>query len=158
LSDTALRDSMEEWLGPFLSGMTRREHLARLDVSGILLSRLSRAQRISLDRLAPASVLTPSGTRVVLQYGNERQPVMPVRLQEMFGQTNSPAVGGGTVNVLLHLLSPAGRPLAVTSDLKSFWADAYTEVRKQMRGRYPKHRWPEDPLEARPGPSRKKRM
>lgn len=155
MSDSALSDSMEAWLGPFLSGMTRRDHFARLNVHGMLLCLLSHSQRASLDRLAPASLLTPSGTRVALQYGNERQPVMPVRLQEMFGQTGSPTVGGGTINVVLHLLSPAGRPLAVTSDLRSFWADAYTEVRKQMRGRYPKHRWPEDPLAAVPGPSRR---
>jgi ATP-dependent helicase HrpB len=156
LSDQALMSSLGNWLAPFLNGITRQEHLAALDLTRILSALFSHSQRQLLDRLAPVSLLTPSGSRVTLQYGNSPQPVMPVRLQEMFGQTDSPTVGGGSINVLLHLLSPAGRPLAVTSDLRSFWANAYTEVRKQMRGRYPKHRWPENPLDAPPGPSRKK--
>lgn len=155
LSDASLVESLDRWLSPFLGGMTRKEHLSHLDLTRILSSILSPSQRSTLERLAPASLPTPSGSKATLQYGNERQPVMPVRLQEMFGQTESPTVGGGAVNVVLHLLSPAGRPLAVTSDLKSFWANSYIEVRKQMRGRYPKHRWPENPLEAAPGPSRK---
>ncbi len=156
MSDASLVESLNRWLSPFLGGITRKEHLSRLDLTRILSSLLSPSQRSTLERLAPASLSTPSGRKATLQYGSERQPVMPVRLQEMFGQTKSPTVGGGAVNVVLHLLSPAGRPLAVTSDLQSFWAHSYTEVRKQMRGRYPKHRWPENPLEAAPGPSRKR--
>ena len=157
MSDAALLDSLDSWLAPFLKGITRGDHLSQLDLGRVLNSLLSPAQRSLLDKLAPVHLSTPAGGRVAVQYGDERQPVMPVRLQEMFGQTQSPTVGGGSINVVLHLLSPAGRPLAVTSDLRSFWANAYTEVRKQMRGRYPKHRWPEDPLEAAPGPSRKRR-
>jgi ATP-dependent helicase HrpB len=157
MSDATLVDSLNRWLSPFLEGMTRKEHLPQLNLTRILFSLLSPSQRSTLEQLAPASLSAPSGSKVTLHYGSERQPVMPVRLQEMFGQTESPTVGGGAVNVVVHLLSPAGRPLAVTSDLKSFWANSYTEVRKQMRGRYPKHRWPEDPLEAKPGPSKKKR-
>ncbi len=150
LSAAALESSIAHWLGPFLSGMTRKEHLSTLDLHRILSSLFSHPQRVLLERLAPASLSTPSGRRVVLLYGNERQPVMRARLQEMFGQTESPTVGAGSIPVVMHLLSPAGRPLAVTSDLRSFWANAYTDVRKQMRGRYPKHRWPEDPLRATP--------
>jgi ATP-dependent helicase HrpB len=156
LNADALMSSLKNWLAPFLNGITRKEHLASLDLTRILSTLLTSTQRQMLDRLAPASLLTPSGSRVALQYGDTPQPAMPVRLQEMFGQTESPTVGGGAINVVLHLLSPAGRPLAVTSDLRSFWANAYPEVRKQMRGRYPKHRWPENPIEAAPGPSRKK--
>jgi len=150
MSTATLKTSVERWLGPFLSGMTRKEHLSTLDLHRVLSSLLSPSQRALLEKLAPASLTTPSGRRAALLYGNERQPVMRVRLQEMFGQTETPTVGGGSVAVVLHLLSPAGRPLAVTSDLRSFWANAYTDVRKQMRGRYPKHRWPEDPLRATP--------
>jgi ATP-dependent helicase HrpB len=157
LSNAALLESLDRWLAPHLEGITRKEYLDRLDLARILGTLLTPGQRTMLDRLAPTHLPTPGGTRVALVYGDERQPVMPVRLQEMFGQTSSPTVGGGSINVILHLLSPAGRPLAVTSDLRSFWGNAYIDVRKQMRGRYPKHRWPENPLEAVPGPSRKGR-
>ena len=157
MSDEALLATLPAWLGSHVRGMTRREHLARLELTSLLNAILTREQRVLLDRLAPATLTTPSGNRVTLEYGMNPQPVMAVRLQEMFGQTGSPTVGGGAVRVVVHLLSPAGRPLAVTSDLASFWSNAYTEVRKQMRGRYPKHRWPENPLEAAPGSSRKRR-
>jgi ATP-dependent helicase HrpB len=157
LSDDALLRTAGDWLAPYLAGITRRDHLSRLDLTKILAGMLTHAQRAHLDRMAPIALSTPAGGRMHLQYGSELQPVMAVRLQEMFGQTDSPTVAGGKVRVLLHLLSPAGRPLAVTADLGSFWANAYTEVRKQMRGRYPKHRWPEDPLEAVPGSSIKKK-
>jgi ATP-dependent helicase HrpB len=94
--------------------------------------------------------LVPTGSRIRVQYAPGEPPVLAVRLQELFGQTETPRVGGGSVPVLVHLLSPAARPLAVTKDLKSFWANAYKEVRKEMRGRYPKHHWPEDPIAAMP--------
>jgi len=144
-------------LGPFLGGKSRATELAALDIFAILRTRLAHAQLKDLDRLAPAVVDLPSGARATLDYTAGDQPVLAVRLQEMFGQTDSPRIAGGRIAVLIHLLSPAGRPLAVTADLKSFWANAYQDVRKQMRGRYPKHRWPDNPLEANPGRSMKAR-
>ena len=150
LSGTHLLASLPGWLGPFLDNVSRRAHLASLDLAAILRARFSFQQLKELDRLAPGALTVPTGSRIRLDYASGDQPVLAVRLQEMFGQSETPAVGGGEVNVLLHLLSPAGRPLAVTQDLPSFWRNAYPEVRKQMRGRYPKHFWPEDPAEARP--------
>jgi ATP-dependent helicase HrpB len=150
LSEGHLLALLPAWLGPFLGNVSRRAHLASLDLAAILRARFSFRQLKELDRLAPEAVTVPTGSRIRLDYASGDQPVLAVRLQEMFGQSETPAVGGGDVNVLLHLLSPAGRPLAVTQDLPSFWRNAYPEVRKQMRGRYPKHVWPEDPAEARP--------
>jgi ATP-dependent helicase HrpB len=157
LSDRHLLATLGEWLGPFLAGKSRATELASLDLLTILRTQFAHAQLKDLERLAPAALTLPSGTRATLDYTAGDQPVMAVGLQEMFGQTDSPAIAGGRIAVLIHLLSPAGRPLAVTADLKSFWANAYQEVRKQMRGRYPKHRWPENPLEANPGKSMKAR-
>jgi ATP-dependent helicase HrpB len=157
LSDAHLLRTLGEWLGPWLEGRSRATELAALDIFAILSSRFTRAQRKDLERLAPATLNLPSGTRATLDYTAGDQPVLAVRLQEMFGQTDSPRIAGGRIPVLIHLLSPAGRPLAVTADLKSFWVNAYQEVRKQMRGRYPKHRWPDNPLEANPGRSMKPR-
>ncbi len=157
LSDAHLLLTLGDWLGPFLGGISRATELAALDIFAILRSRYTHAQLKDLERLAPVALSLPSGTRTTLDYTTGDQPVLAVRLQEMFGQTDSPAIAGGRIPVLIHLLSPAGRPLAVTADLKSFWANAYQEVRKQMRGRYPKHRWPENPLEAHPGRSMKSR-
>ncbi len=157
LSDAHLLRTLGEWLGPFLAGKSRATELAALDILAILRSRFTHAQLKELERLAPVLLSLPSGARATLDYTAGDQPVMAVRLQEMFGQTDTPRIAGGEMPVLIHLLSPAGRPLAVTADLKSFWANAYQEVRKQMRGRYPKHRWPENPLEANPGKSMKPR-
>lgn len=157
LSDTYLVATLGEWLGPFLGGKSRATELASLDLPAILRTQFAHAQLKDLDRLAPAVVNLPSGARATLDYTAGDQPVLAVRLQEMFGQTDSPRIAGGRIAVLIHLLSPAGRPLAVTADLKSFWANAYQDVRKQMRGRYPKHRWPDNPLEANPGRSMKAR-
>ncbi len=150
LSDAHLLDTLDAWLAPFLDGVTRRAHLARLDMTAVLQSLFSYAERKDIERLAPLALEVPTGSHVRLDYSSGMQPVLSVKLQEMFGQIDTPTVAGGKVNVLIHLLSPAGRPLAVTQDLRSFWTNAYTEVRKQMRGRYPKHPWPEDPLSAKP--------
>jgi ATP-dependent helicase HrpB len=150
LSDRHLMDTLDQWLGPYLCNITRRAHLQQLDLRRILRALFSHEQLRDLDRLAPEYLAVPTGTRVALDYNSRAQPVLAVRLQEMFGETETPVVAGGKVKVLLHLLSPAHRPLAVTQDLPSFWKNAYPEVRKNMRGRYPKHSWPEDPLHARP--------
>ncbi len=136
-------------IGPHLAGVRRRRDLGSLDMVEVLLSGLTWEPRADLDRLAPERLEVPSGNRHRVDYG-EDPPVLAVKLQEMFGATETPTVGGGRVPVVLHLLSPAGRPLQVTQDLVSFWGGAYAQVRADMRGRYPKHPWPEDPTEATP--------
>ena len=150
LSDTALADSLEEWLGPRAAGLARLDDLAGVDLSAALLDRLSWEQRAALDRLAPTHVTVPSGSRMPVDYGDPALPVLAVRLQEMFGLTETPRVGGGAVPLTLHLLSPAGRPVQVTRDIAGFWRTTYFEVRKDLKGRYPKHHWPDNPLEAEP--------
>ncbi|TFH86778.1 ATP-dependent helicase HrpB [Billgrantia azerbaijanica] len=147
----ALLAGLDAWLGPYLAGVTRLEAVDRLPLGRILLDSLAWPLRARLDDLAPEWLAVPSGSRVRLDYrpclaGNE--PVLAVKLQETFGWRASPRIADGRVAVLLHLLSPARRPLQVTADLASFWANGYPEVRKEMRGRYPKHPWPEDPLSA----------
>ncbi len=150
LSDEVLLATLESWLGPFLDGFSRRAHLARLDMVKILEACFSYDQRRRLDTLAPTHLTVPTGSKIPVEYAPNSPPILAVRLQEMFGQTDTPSVCGGAVKVLLHLLSPARRPLAVTQDLPSFWKNAYPGVRKDMRGRYPKHYWPENPQEAEP--------
>jgi ATP-dependent helicase HrpB len=140
MSDSCLVRTLRDWLGPHLGGVTRRAHLREL------------------DRLAPEVIQVPTGSRIRVGYSPGAPPVMAVRLQELFGQVDTPCVGGGAVPVLVHLLSPAGRPLAITRDLQSFWLNAYADVRKEMRGRYPKHHWPEDPLSASPTRKTRRRL
>jgi ATP-dependent helicase HrpB len=124
LSDGHLLATLDDWLAPFLEGISSRSQLGRLNLQAALKSLFAFSQLKELDRLAPATLESPAGTRLHLEYSAARQPVLPVRLQEMFGQLETPRVAGGTVPVTLHLLSPAGRPLAVTQDLPSFWKDA----------------------------------
>jgi ATP-dependent helicase HrpB len=148
-SDAALYASLEEWLAPFLDGIRRTDQLQKLPLKEILQSRFTHIQRKELERLAPSHLKLPSGSIAALDYSGD-QPVLAVRLQELFGQVDTPKICNGKVNVLIHLLSPARRPLAVTQDLHSFWTKVYPEIRTQMRARYPKHVWPEDPLNAKP--------
>ncbi|MGO8914567.1 MAG: ATP-dependent helicase HrpB [Stellaceae bacterium] len=150
LADAALLATLEGWLGPSLGGITRRAQLERLDLHAILRAQLSWEQQQALDRLAPTHIGVPSGSRLPIDYGAGEVPVLAVRLQELFGARETPAIAGGRVTLLLHLLSPAGRPLQVTRDLEGFWRGSYPAVRSEMRGRYPKHSWPEDPLAAPP--------
>lgn len=149
-SNEALTETLDSWLAPFVSGMWRLDQLQRLDLVGILGTRLTRVRLRDLDRLAPSHLQVPSGSRVALDYGPSDHPALSVKLQELFGLIETPRVGGGTIPVTIHLLSPAARPLAVTQDLRSFWQNVYPEIRKQLRARYPKHPWPEDPLTATP--------
>ena len=149
VSDEALAGSLAEWLGPSLMGVRRRDELARVDLAALLLGRLSAAQRGALETLAPTHLEAPSGSRVPIDYGDPEAPVLSVRLQEVFGLTETPRVGG-SVPLTLHLLSPAHRPVQVTRDLASFWRTTYFDVRKDLKGRYPKHHWPDDPLQAEP--------
>ncbi len=149
VTDDALVAGMETWLGPYLEGMTRLKDLARLDLQSALRNRLTWRQQQLLDELAPTHWVVPSGSRLPIDYSTEA-PVLAVRLQEMFGATQTPAIVGGRVPLLLHLLSPAGRPAQVTRDLAGFWQNSYPAVKKELKGRYPKHFWPDDPLSARP--------
>lgn len=149
LSDDALAADPLAWLGEHLRGITRRAHLARIDIAQALRDRLDWRQRRDLDRLAPAHIEVPTGRQLPLDYSGEA-PVLAVKLQEMFGQRTTPVVADGRVAVLVHLLSPAGRPLQVTKDLEGFWKTGYAAVRAEMRGRYPRHPWPDDPLAAEP--------
>jgi len=158
VSDDALHARVEEWLEPELSRARRRADLARID-AGQALTRLlpwATGDAARLDELAPERIEVPSGSRIRIDYGDPEQPVLAVKLQEMFGLHESPTVAG--VPVLVHLLSPAGRPAAVTADLASFWRDGYKAVRAELRGRYPKHPWPEDPASAEPTRHTKARL
>ena len=157
LSDQHLIDSLDAWLGPYLNGIVRRLQLQKLDLARIVRAIFTHQQLRELERLAPTHLTVPTGSRTPIDYANGMQPVLAVRLQEMFGETETPTVAGGKVKVLLHLLSPAHRPIAVTQDLPSFWKNAYIEVRKEMRGQYPKHEWPENPLDAKPTRRAKRR-
>ena len=151
LSDAVLLARLEDWLLPWLPGCRKLEDLRALDLAGAIASGLlTTAQRRDLPRLAPTHIEVPSGSRLSLDYAQGDQPVLAVRIQEVFGLAASPRVADGRVPVLMHLLSPARRPVQVTSDLASFWANGYAEVRKDLRGRYPKHDWPEDPASAVP--------
>ncbi|MFG3020338.1 ATP-dependent helicase HrpB [Streptomyces sp. NPDC048254] len=150
VSEDALHARVDEWLEPELGRARRRADLGRID-AGEALRRLlpwASGEAGRLDELAPERIVVPSGSRIRVDYGNPEQPVLAVKLQEMFGARQSPAVAG--MPVLVHLLSPAGRPAAVTADLASFWRDGYKGVRAELRGRYPKHPWPEDPAAAEP--------
>ncbi|MEV8125635.1 ATP-dependent helicase C-terminal domain-containing protein [Streptomyces sp. NPDC085944] len=150
VSDDALLARVDEWLEPELSRARRRADLGRID-AGQALARLlpwASGEAARLDELAPERIVVPSGSRIRIDYANPEQPVLAVKLQEMFGLQRSPEIAG--VPLLVHLLSPAGRPAAVTADLASFWKDGYRGVRAELRGRYPKHPWPEDPATAEP--------
>jgi ATP-dependent helicase HrpB len=147
VSDTALAGSVEHWLLPWLDGLTRRDHLGRLSMVDILRGLLSWDQQRELERLAPTHLHVPSGSHIRIDYLDESAPVVSVRLQEVFGLEATPRIGG-EVPVTFKLLSPAQRPVQVTRDLAGFWRGTYADVRKEMRGRYPKHYWPENPLEA----------
>jgi ATP-dependent helicase HrpB len=149
LSDAALAADLLDWLGDRLHGVTRRSHLARIDIARALLDRLDWRQRRDLDRLAPTHLEVPTGRQVAIDYSGDA-PVLAVKLQEMFGARATPTIADGKVPILIHLLSPAGRPLQVTRDLEGFWQNGYAAVRAEMRGRYPKHPWPDDPLAAVP--------
>jgi ATP-dependent helicase HrpB len=150
LSEETLATTLDQWLKPYLAGMTRRSQLDRLDLLTIIRNLIPHTLLRRLDRLAPTHVAIPSGASIAIDYDTEGDPILRARLQEMFGLTETPQIAEGRAKLRIELLSPARRPLAVTQDLKSFWINAYPEVRAQMRGRYPKHPWPENPLAAPP--------
>ncbi len=150
VSDTALLAGIDTWLVPHLDGVRNATQLAQLDLGGLLLNQLAWAQRSRLDTLAPTHYVAPTGSRLPIDYGDPEAPVLRVRLQELFGLADGPRVLDGRVPVVLHLLSPAHRPLQVTRDLSGFWRSSYRDVQKEMKGRYPRHYWPDNPLEAEP--------
>ncbi|MAT50893.1 MAG: ATP-dependent helicase HrpB [Porticoccaceae bacterium] len=147
VSDAALLATLEDWLTPYLQAVTRLADLDRLPLGRYLLDSLDWQLRQQLDSLVPRQLTVPSGAQVSIDYSGE-EPILAVKLQEMFGQTNTPRLVGGRVPVLIHLLSPARRPVQVTRDLANFWATTYFDVRRELKGRYPKHPWPDDPLTA----------
>lgn len=150
VSDEVLRADMAAWLEPALDGARSLDDVRRADLGALLLERVEWSLRATLDRLAPTHIAVPSGSRIPVDYGDSAAPVLAVRLQELFGSRETPSVLDGRVPLVIHLLSPAHRPVQVTRDLPGFWRSSYADVRKDLRGRYPRHSWPEDPLSATP--------
>ena len=152
MTDAALLGSVHRWLSPaIVSGA-----IDAIDLVAALRNLLSHEQQRQLDRLAPEHYEVPTGSRIRIDYSDPAAPVLPVRLQEMFGEQVTPRIANGAIALTVHLLSPAGRPIQVTRDLAGFWRTSYFDGRKEMRGRYPRHEWPENPLDATP-PRRAKR-
>lgn len=150
VSEEVLLATLPDWLGPFVAGMKSRNDLSRLNLAEVLGELLDWSRKRELDRHAPTHLTVPSGSRIPVDYSDPEAPALSVRLQELFGWTETPRIGGGRVPVVLHLLSPAQRPVQVTRDLANFWRETYYEVKKDLKGRYPKHYWPDNPLEAAP--------
>jgi ATP-dependent helicase HrpB len=149
VSDAGLLERLEEWLGPHLDGLSRRDHLSRLDLMSILNSQLDYAAQQTLARLAPTHLPVPSGSSIALEYSADgAPPVLAVKLQELFGLARTPTINEGRTPVLIHMLSPGRTPVAITQDLAGFWARGYLDVKKDLKGRYPRHPWPDDPLSA----------
>ena len=147
VTDENLQRHLMVWLAPYLAGMTRLRDLDQDTLKSALFNMLPPRLHRLLDELAPTHLTVPSGSRIPIDYAQD-VPVLAVRLQEMFGLARTPAVAGGRQPLLIHLLSPAARPVQITSDLAGFWQSGYHEVKKEMKGRYPKHYWPDDPLKA----------
>ena len=150
VSEEALMIHLEKWLEPYLEGARNRNALQKLQTAALLENLLTWEQRQQLSKEAPTHIKVPSGSSVAIDYQNPSNPFFAVRLQEMFGLAETPRIAGGKVPLTIQLLSPAQRPVQVTSDLSSFWSNGYYEVKKDLKGRYPKHYWPDDPLDAVP--------
>jgi len=150
LSEHELFSRSEDWLLPWLAGITTGQQLSRLNILPALKARLTREQGRLLEERTPAAIIAPSGSRVTVDYTAGNQPVLAVKLQELFGLADTPVIAGGRVKLQLHLLSPARRPVQITQDLKGFWDSGYQQVKKDLKGRYPKHPWPDDPWNAVP--------
>lgn len=148
MSDAALLASLQDWLGPYVDGIKSLSELQRIPLHEALISGLAWEQQRELEAEAPAFLQVPSGSRIAIDYSDSNAPFVAVRLQEVFGLSESPRIGGGRIPLTFHLLSPAQRPVQVTRDLAGFWRDTYFDVRKDLKGRYPKHYWPDHPLEA----------
>ena len=150
LSDERLFQRPEEWVLPWLEGIRSAQGLSGLNVLSMLRALLSPDQQRLLEKRAPLTLIVPSGSRVRLDYASGDVPVLAVKVQEMFGLADTPVVADGRVKIVLHLLSPAHRPVQITQDLKGFWNNSYQQVKKDLKGRYPKHPWPDDPWNAAP--------
>jgi ATP-dependent helicase HrpB len=149
VSTNHLLKTNSDWLNPYLSGVRKVENLAKIDLEEVLQNHLPWEKQLELDKLVPKHFVVPSGSNIKLQYqANGEPPILAVRIQEVFGMLENPKVNNGQVAVLMHLLSPASRPIQITSDLPNFWENTYFEVRKELRIRYSRHYWPENPLEA----------
>lgn len=149
MDDESLLAEADEWLLPYMDNIRRLSDLKRLQAGELLLNRLSWQQRQEMDALAPTHIQVPSGSRIPVDYSDPERPFIAVRLQEMFGCTQTPLIGN-RIPVTIQLLSPASRPVQVTSDLENFWQHTYFDIKKDLKGRYPKHYWPDDPLAAQP--------
>jgi ATP-dependent helicase HrpB len=150
LSNQWLLANLNDWLAPWLEGVNRKAQLQQLDMTAILQTLLSWQQMQLVEDEAPSHLRVPSGSRIALKYQAGEAPILAVRLQEMFGLADTPRVGRGRIPVILHLLSPAQRPMQITDDLGGFWQRTYSDVKRELKGRYPKHHWPDDPLSAAP--------
>jgi ATP-dependent helicase HrpB len=150
LSEETLLSAPEDWLMPWLTGIRNAQQLAALNIMPALQEKLTWDQRRLLNDRAPVTIAVPNGSNIAIDYVAGVIPVLAVKLQEMFGLADTPAIAGGRIKLLLHLLSPARRPVQITRDLKQFWNTGYPQVKKELKGRYPKHPWPEDPWNAVP--------
>ena len=157
-SDQALSETLEEWLQPHLNRENSLKQCLKLDLYNLLLNRLSWDQQQLIKHLAPERISVPSGSSVSIDYGDPEQPILAVRLQELFGLFDTPTVMNGQCKVMMHLLSPARKPMQVTQDLNSFWKTTYHEVKKELRGKYKRHYWPDDPFTAQATSKTKKQM
>ena len=157
-SDKYILENMNAWLAPYLSGIKTLKALKTLDLNNILLGQLSFQKTQELESLAPAKLKVASGSNIAIDYNDPTQPILAVRLQEMFGTASTPTVFNGKVKLMIHLLSPAHRPMQITQDLASFWENTYEDVKKDLRGKYKRHYWPDNPLEAQATSRTKKRM
>ena len=156
VSDQYLLETIETWLAPFLDSISKLSDFQRLNLQSILSGLLPWPMQKRLDELAPNTMKVPSGSNIKIDY-TQSPPVLSVKLQEMFGCLDTPTIANGKIKLTLHLLSPAQRPLQVTRDLAGFWKSSYSEVRKEMKGRYPKHSWPDRPEQALPTKYTKRR-
>lgn len=156
ISDESLSKNLETWLGPYLMGLRSAADLEGLNLVAALEAMLTWDQRQKLDEWAPTHIVAPSGSRIPIDYTDPEAPTWAVRIQEVFGMEHTPRIAGGRIPLTLHLLSPAHRPVQVTKDLANFWRETYFEVRKELKGRYPKHDWPDDPSTAIPRSSVKR--
>lgn len=157
-SDKGLLQNLEQWLLPFVNTSRNLAELQKINLPEAFRSRLDWSQRQNLDRLAPERLEVASGSQIRIEYTLGENPTLAVKLQEMFGTTETPRIAAGQIPVVIHLLSPAGRPLQITQDLRHFWEQSYPEVQKEMKGRYPKHPWPDDPLRAIPTKKTKRKL
>ncbi|MNI47749.1 ATP-dependent RNA helicase HrpB [compost metagenome] len=148
VSNEALTESVEEWLAPYIMGFRKRSDFNRLSLTMIFENMLGWELLQELNEEAPTHLYAPSGSKIPVQYEGPQAPYAAVRLQEVFGMLDTPRIGYGRIAIILHLLSPASRPVQVTSDLNSFWNNTYFDVKKDLKGRYPKHYWPDDPMNA----------